>query len=147
MTRDEAAFRRRQRRRRTDPHNERESQLSTDPSEPLSQTARACDLEYMTTLKQPGVLPKTLSWYSRPMSTTYSAPMGDRGRMVVPAELRARQKWDQGDTLLFIETERGVILATRQQALTLMREQLSGPSLVDELIRERREAAAVEDAS
>lgn len=30
------------------------------------------------------------------MGTTFVAPMGDRGRLVVPAELRARQHWEQG---------------------------------------------------
>lgn len=73
--------------------------------------------------------------------------MGDRGRLVVPAELRIRQRWDQGTPLLFIETQNGVILATREQATRMIRDQLSGPSLVDELLLERRAAARAEDAS
>ncbi|WP_415080086.1 AbrB/MazE/SpoVT family DNA-binding domain-containing protein [Microbacterium sp.] len=81
------------------------------------------------------------------MGTTHSASLGDRGRLVVPAPLRERQRWEQGTPLLFIETERGVLLVTREQAKQLVREQLSGDSLVDELIAERRRAAAVEDAA
>ncbi|MFT4221148.1 MAG: AbrB/MazE/SpoVT family DNA-binding domain-containing protein [Microbacterium sp.] len=65
----------------------------------------------------------------------------------MPAPLRERQRWEQGTPLLFIETERGVLLVTREQAKQLVREQLSGDSLVDELIAERRRAAAVEDAA
>jgi len=75
------------------------------------------------------------------MSTTYSASIGDRGRLVIPAELRARQHWEEGTSLLFIETERGVVVTNREQAKTLLREQLRGASLVDELIADRRDEA------
>lgn len=61
--------------------------------------------------------------------------------MVVPADLRARQKWEQGTPLLFIETAHGVVLATREQAKRLLRDQLAGESLVEELIADRRAAA------
>lgn len=81
------------------------------------------------------------------MSTTYSASLGDRGRLVVPAPLRERQNLEQGMPLLFIETERGVLLMTREQAKRVIRDQLSGASLVDDLIAERRRAAAVEGAA
>ena len=73
--------------------------------------------------------------------------MGDRGRLVVPAELRVRLDWSQGTTLLFIETSDGVIVATREQAKSLMRRQLGGSDLVGELLAERREAARADDAA
>ena len=79
------------------------------------------------------------------MSTTFHAPLGDRGRLVVPAELRTRQGWRQGDPLLFMETPDGVVLMTREQAKVLIRRQLAGRSLVEELMAERRAAAARED--
>jgi AbrB family looped-hinge helix DNA binding protein len=79
------------------------------------------------------------------MSTTFHAPLGDRGRLVVPAELRNRQGWRQGDPLLFMETPDGVVLMTREQAKVLIRRQLAGRSLVEELMAERRAAAARED--
>ncbi|OUZ12000.1 cell division protein MraZ [Aeromicrobium sp. PE09-221] len=61
--------------------------------------------------------------------------------MVVPSDLRARQKWEQGTPLLLIETAHGVVLATRDQAKRLLRDQLAGESLVEELIADRRAAA------
>ena len=73
------------------------------------------------------------------MNTTYAVAMGDRGRLVIPHELRVRQNWDQGTDLLINESGGGVVLATREQALALLRRQLAGPSLVDELIEERRQ--------
>lgn len=73
--------------------------------------------------------------------------MGDRGRLVIPAELRTRQHWEQGTPLLFIETENGVIIATREQATKMIRAQLAGASLVDELLDDRRAAAQAEDAA
>jgi AbrB family looped-hinge helix DNA binding protein len=79
------------------------------------------------------------------MDTTFAAPMGDRGRLVIPAELRARQHWDQGSRLLMIETSGGVILVTREQAKALVRSQLEGADLLGALLADRREAAASED--
>ena len=79
------------------------------------------------------------------MDTTFVAPMGDRGRLVIPAELRARQHWDQGSRLLMTETSGGVILVTREQAKALVRSQLEGADLLGSLLAERRAAAASED--
>lgn len=79
------------------------------------------------------------------MRGTYTASLGDRGRLVVPAELRTSQHWSQGTPLLFVETPRGVVVTTREQAKAIIRDQLAGESLVDELIEERRRAAEFED--
>ncbi|HMQ65281.1 MAG TPA: AbrB/MazE/SpoVT family DNA-binding domain-containing protein [Arachnia sp.] len=79
------------------------------------------------------------------MSSTFHVLLGDRGRLVVPAELRNRQGWRQGDALLFIEAPDGVVLMTREQAKVLVRKQLAGRSLVEELMAERRVVAARED--
>ncbi|GAB2512357.1 hypothetical protein GCM10027267_05990 [Paramicrobacterium agarici] len=65
----------------------------------------------------------------------------------MPAELRRRQRWDQGTPLLVIEADDGVILATREQATKMIREQLAGTSLVDELLTERRATSRDEDES
>lgn len=86
-------------------------------------------------------------WYFVLMSTTSTVRVGDRGRLVLPASLRARQHWDQGETLHLIETESGVVMATREQLKRLVRDRLSGPSLVDELLDERRAAAREESSS
>ena len=71
--------------------------------------------------------------------------MGDRGRLVVPAELRERLHLEPGTPLLLVDTADGVVLATREQAKRLVRAQLSGPSLVAELLGERRAAAAADE--
>ena len=80
------------------------------------------------------------------MSGTYPVVMGDRGRLVVPAELRERLHLIPGSQLLMLETEHGIVLATREQVKQLVRARLAGPSLVDELLADRRRQAAAEDA-
>lgn len=80
------------------------------------------------------------------MSGTYPVVMGDRGRLVVPAELRGRLHLEAGTPMLLVESARGLVLATREQVTQLVRDQLTGPSLVDELLAERRAAAAHDDA-
>ncbi len=81
------------------------------------------------------------------MSGTYPVVMGDRGRLVVPAELRERLGIRAGSALVLLETPQGVILATREQVKTLVRSKLRGVSLVEELLSERRKLAASEDAA
>jgi AbrB family looped-hinge helix DNA binding protein len=73
--------------------------------------------------------------------------MGDRGRLVVPAELRDRWQLHPGARLLLIETAGGIVLATREQVKRLVRSQLPGSSLAEELVSERRAEAAREAAS
>ena len=65
---------------------------------------------------------------------------------MLPAKLRASQNWEQGDSLVLVETSKGVLIATRRQALDLLRDQLAGESLVQELIDERRPAAKAEQS-
>jgi len=79
------------------------------------------------------------------MSGTYTVVMGDRGRLVVPAELRERLHLEAGSTLILLDTPGGLILATREQLLKLVREDLRGLDLVGELIAERRRQAALDD--
>lgn len=70
--------------------------------------------------------------------------MGDRGRVVIPVELREKMNLHTGSPLLFVETPDGVILATRSQVRELVRRRLKGPSLVEELLAERRAQASIE---
>lgn len=81
------------------------------------------------------------------MSGTYSVTMGDRGRLVVPAELRARAGLSTGTPLLLLDTPGGLVVMTREQARTVLRRQLAGSDLVRELLADRRAAAAAEDAA
>ncbi|MGL5927327.1 MAG: AbrB/MazE/SpoVT family DNA-binding domain-containing protein [Dermatophilaceae bacterium] len=76
------------------------------------------------------------------MSGTYTVTMGDRGRLVLPAQVRERLSLDAGTTLLLLESPRGLVLASRDQVAEMVRDQLSGHDLVGELLTERRAAAA-----
>jgi AbrB family looped-hinge helix DNA binding protein len=80
------------------------------------------------------------------MSGTYQLTVGDRGRVVIPAELRDRADLKPGTTLTLMETPTGFVLLTRAQLRDLVRADLAGVDLVDDLLADRRAAAAREDA-
>jgi AbrB family looped-hinge helix DNA binding protein len=79
--------------------------------------------------------------------TSYPVTMGDRGRLVVPAALRERLHLEAGTPLVLIETELGVVLATREQLKGLVRTQLQGLDLVAELLEDRRRQAAADNVA
>lgn len=78
------------------------------------------------------------------MSGTYSTMMGDRGRLVVPVDLRSSAGLTEGTTVLLIDTPRGIVLLTRDQLKQLVRDDLVGLDLTTELLSERRQEAAAE---
>jgi len=73
--------------------------------------------------------------------------MGDRGRLVIPAELRAQAGLPVGTPVVLIAAPGGVLLVSREQLKSLVREDLAGLDLVRELLADRRRQAAVEDAA
>lgn len=79
------------------------------------------------------------------MSGTYTVVMGDRGRLVIPAELRERAGLAEGTTLVVVESERGLALFTRPQLLEQVRRDLAGLDLVGALLAERRHEAAADE--
>ncbi len=81
------------------------------------------------------------------MSGTYQVVMGDRGRLVIPADLRKRAGLAEGTALILIETPAGLVLLTRPQLQELVRADLAGLDLVNELLSERHADAAAEDAT
>lgn len=81
------------------------------------------------------------------MSGTYNLVVGDRGRLVVPVEVRERVGLEPGTPLVLLETPSGLVLLTRQQLRDRVRADLAGLDLVSDLLAERRAAAAVEDAA
>lgn len=81
------------------------------------------------------------------MDGTYAVRMGDRGRLVVPAELRARAGFSEGTPLIVVATPTGLVVMTRSQAREHLRHQLQGMDLVADLLAERRAAADAEDAA
>lgn len=81
------------------------------------------------------------------MSGTYAITVGDRGRIVVPAEVRARAGLAEGTPLILLETPTGLVLLTRDQLRTRVRDELAGLDLVTELLADRRRASQSEDAA
>ena len=64
----------------------------------------------------------------------------------MPAAVRERAGFTEGATLMLLETPDGVVLMTRDQLLARVRRDFGGLNLVEDLLAERRLAAAVEDA-
>jgi AbrB family looped-hinge helix DNA binding protein len=80
---------------------------------------------------------------------TYRARVDSAGRVLIPATSRQRLGIGQGDEVLVEVDDRGIHITTAAQALKEAQELFSrlkkpGESVVDELIRERREEAARE---
>ena len=84
-------------------------------------------------------------WYLRLMSGTYKVVVGNKGRLVVPAEVRKRCHLDEGTIMILIEADSGLILMNQEQLKARVRADMKGTSLVDELMAERKLAAAKED--
>jgi AbrB family looped-hinge helix DNA binding protein len=80
------------------------------------------------------------------MSGSNTVTVGDRGRIVLPADLRKRAGLSVGTPLVVVETPGGLVLLTREQLHARVRDDLDGTDLVSELVTDRRAAAAVEDA-
>jgi bifunctional DNA-binding transcriptional regulator/antitoxin component of YhaV-PrlF toxin-antitoxin module len=73
--------------------------------------------------------------------------MGDRGRLVIPAELRERASLIEGTPLILVETASGLVLMTREQLRARVRSDLDGLDLIGELLADRRAQAADEDTT
>lgn len=78
--------------------------------------------------------------------------MSDGGRVVIPVEIRRSLGLKEGDTVLFELRDGEVVLTTRRariaRAQAMFRKYVpaDSPSIVDELIAERRAEAARDDA-
>jgi AbrB family looped-hinge helix DNA binding protein len=70
--------------------------------------------------------------------------MGDRGRLVVPADVRDSQGWVEGTPLAVVDTPDGVLLMTKAQLIAHLRRQLDGHDLVAELLADRRAGVPAE---
>jgi AbrB family looped-hinge helix DNA binding protein len=81
------------------------------------------------------------------MNGTYQVTMGDRGRLVIPAELRAVAGLTEGTPIVLIAAPGGLLLVTQDELRSLVRADLAGLDLVGELLAERRAQAAAEDAA
>ena len=99
----------------------------------------------MTTPHRVKIPPLEGQWYDDLMSGTFAVTMGDRGRLVVPQELRDRAGMTAGSPLVLVEADGGILLLTREQALARVRSDLAGQDLVGDLLAERRRAAEAEN--
>jgi AbrB family looped-hinge helix DNA binding protein len=73
--------------------------------------------------------------------------MGDRGRLVIPAEVRDRSGLAVGTRIVLFETPEGLVLLTGAQLRDRVRRDLAGLDLVGELLAERRMEADAEGAA
>ena len=80
------------------------------------------------------------------MGGTYPVTVGDRGRLVIPTEVRDAAGIAEGTRLVLLPTRSGLVLMTREQLRERVREDLRDLDLVGELLADRRQAAAEEDA-
>jgi AbrB family looped-hinge helix DNA binding protein len=91
--------------------------------------------------------PAEVAWYAVEMSGTYAVVVGDRGRLVIPSEVREAAGIEEGTRLMLLPTNSGLVLLTREQLRERVREDLSGVDLFAELLADRRKAATEEDAA
>ena len=73
--------------------------------------------------------------------------MGDRGRLVVPAELRTHAGLLPGTQVTLIESPDGIVLLTREQLKRMVRRDLAGVDLVPGLLADRRREAHADDVA
>ena len=79
------------------------------------------------------------------MDGIHTVVVGNRGRIVVPAEVRESENLAEGTPLVMLPTPGGLVLMTRQQMLERVRGELKGLDLVGELLADRRLASERED--
>ena len=73
------------------------------------------------------------------MSDTVVVKVGPKGRIVIPAAVRQRYGFAEGDELVMVAEPHGVRLIDRDHLIDELDGLLrGGPDLVDELITERR---------
>ena len=81
------------------------------------------------------------------MSAVYVAKVGNKGRVVIPVGLRESQGWTDETVLVFVdETDTVRVVSRGDLERQVLAEMAGGPSVVDELLAERR-AEALRDAS
>ncbi|MDQ6709392.1 MAG: AbrB/MazE/SpoVT family DNA-binding domain-containing protein [Candidatus Dormibacteraeota bacterium] len=82
----------------------------------------------------------------------FKVQLDDRGRLLLPAEVRQRLKLRQGDELVVtVQPDLSLRVVSKRQLVRgtrgLYRARTNGRSLVDELIAERQEEAKLENSS
>ncbi|MFM8155987.1 MAG: AbrB/MazE/SpoVT family DNA-binding domain-containing protein [Actinomycetes bacterium] len=52
---------------------------------------------------------------------SYSLTVGDKGRLVIPAEIRAAHGWESGTAVIAVDAPGGVLLLTLEEAMERIR--------------------------
>ena len=80
------------------------------------------------------------------MSDTHAVAVGPKGRIVIPVEIRRQLRLREGSELVAMVEGDAVVLLPRRAVKSRLRLMFSGVgiSMADELIRDRRAAAAKE---
>jgi AbrB family looped-hinge helix DNA binding protein len=80
------------------------------------------------------------------MGDTNVLSVGPKGRVVIPVDIRRRLGIEEGSELVAVLDQDGVLLLPREAVKRRLRSMLAGVnvSMADELIRDRRAAAAEE---
>ena len=74
---------------------------------------------------------------------SYSLTVGDKGRLVIPAELRAAHGWEAGAAVIAVDAPGGVLLLTLEEALDRIRN--ASTVSVDDFLAGRRAEKAAEE--
>jgi len=74
---------------------------------------------------------------------SYPLTVGDKGRLVIPAELRAAHGWVAGTAVIAVNAPGGVLLLTLEEALAHIR--TSSVVSVDDFLAGRRAERAAEE--
>ena len=74
---------------------------------------------------------------------SYSLTVGDKGRLVIPAELRAAHGWESGTAVIAVDAPGGVLLLTLEEALDRIRN--ASTVSVDDFLAGRRAEKAAEE--
>jgi len=87
-------------------------------------------------------------WYFLGMAhnVSHTVALGDRGRFVIPSEVRDRHGWHTGASLIAVDTDAGLIVMSTDEALAWLQSRLKGRDLVAELLAERRAEVESESA-
>jgi len=80
------------------------------------------------------------------MSTNVAHPisLGDRGRLVIPIDVRERHGWETGTPLVSIDTDAGLLVMSAKEGLAWLRSRIQWRDLVAELLAERVAEVAAE---
>ena len=120
---------------------------------PKPSSFRRVDFSLRESNTIPGVWAFSHPWYNSRMThiERYAVALGERGRLVLPAQLRRRLDLHPGDRLILTVEPGGDVrvVTARAQARRLLgfyRDLASGRSLAHELIAGRQEEARREDA-